>query len=146
MVDDIRRCCCCCFWCSLDRLLRTDCESLVALLVDALRWILCHVVREAGWTDDDDDDDEEGAGGAGEEQDCLVEKLSLLATVEGVAGYGIELGLAFLDAAAPAQASITEDDDVEARRPDRLQGFLGEPPLVEDPAAESPLAAPALAP
>jgi hypothetical protein len=142
--------CCCCFWWILDRLLRTDCESLVALLVDARRCILCHVVNDAGCGCAPN-----GAAGDGE-ADCLVEKLSLLATVEGVAGYGIkvelELGLAFLDdAAALALAAafrvwdvLTDADDVEARRPDRLLVFLGTtPPLLEDP-AESSLAAPAL--
>jgi hypothetical protein len=138
-VDDMRRCCCC-FWWILDRLLRTDCESLVALLVDARRCILCQVVNEAGCTAD-------GAAEDGE-ADCLVEKLSLLATVDGVAGYGIELelelGLAFLDDAAAFRVwdVLTDADDVEARRPDRLQGFLGTAPaLLEDPAASS-LAAP----
>lgn len=142
-VDDMRRCC---FWWILDRLLRTDCESHVALLVDALRCILCQVVREAGWTWAEQGDDDTAAG---DTADCLVEKLSLLATVEGVAGYGIELGLAILDAAAAAAAAavlFNEDEDVEPRRPDRLLGFLGTAPaLLEDP-VESPLAAPAVSP
>jgi hypothetical protein len=141
----MRRCCCCCFWWILDRLLRTDCESLVALLVDARRCILCHVVNEAGCGCAPNGAAEDG------EADCLVEKLSLLATVEGVAGYGIELelGLAFLDDATALAAALkvldvlTDADDVDARRPDRLQGFLGTTPaLLEDP-AESSLAAPA---
>jgi hypothetical protein len=149
----MRRCCCCCFWWILDRLLRTDCESLVALLVDARRCILCHVVNEAGCGCGCAP--KNGAAGDGE-ADCLVETLSLLATVEGVAGYGIELefelGLAFLDDAAALALALaafrvwdvlTEADDVEARRPDRLLGFLGEAPaLLKDP-AESSLAAPA---
>jgi hypothetical protein len=97
----------------------------VALLVDARRCILCHVFKEAGWTDGDDTD-AVGDATTEEEPDCPVEKLSLLATVEGVAGYGMEpLGLT---------------EDIEERRPDRLHDFLGTTTsalLLDDP-PESP--------